>query len=40
MPYNGSDLTGQYLYMEGRSVFKWAIRVLVETIRDVIAPPA
>jgi 3-oxoacyl-[acyl-carrier-protein] synthase-3 len=37
MPYNGSDLTGQYLYMEGRSVFKWAIRVLVETIRDVIA---
>jgi len=36
-PYGGSDLSGQYLYMEGRSVFKWAVRVLTETVRDVIA---
>lgn len=35
-PYTGTDLTSQYLYMEGRSVFKWAIRVLTETIRDVV----
>jgi 3-oxoacyl-[acyl-carrier-protein] synthase-3 len=36
-PYAGSDLSDQYLYMEGRAVFKWAVRVLTETIRDVIA---
>jgi 3-oxoacyl-[acyl-carrier-protein] synthase-3 len=35
-PYAGSNLSGQYLYMEGRTVFKWAIRVLTETIREVV----
>jgi 3-oxoacyl-[acyl-carrier-protein] synthase-3 len=38
-PYShgGGDPGSQYLHMEGRAVFKWAIRVLTETIREVIA---
>ena len=37
-PYSPSDGNrgSQYLFMEGRAVFKWAIRVLTETIRAVI----
>ncbi len=27
----------QYLYMDGRPVFKWAVRLLAETITDVLA---
>lgn len=27
----------QYLYMDGRPVFKWAVRLLIETITDVVA---
>lgn len=27
----------QYIHMEGRSVFKWAVRVLIDSTRDVLA---
>ena len=27
----------QYIHMDGRSVFKWAVRVLTDSIRDVLA---
>jgi 3-oxoacyl-[acyl-carrier-protein] synthase III len=27
----------QYIHMEGRAVFKWAVRVLIDSIRDVFA---
>jgi len=37
-PFNKDteDLGGQFLHMDGRPVFKWAIRLLRETISDVL----
>jgi 3-oxoacyl-[acyl-carrier-protein] synthase-3 len=36
-PFSTSDTSRHFLHMEGRPVFKWAIRTLKETIGEVLA---
>jgi 3-oxoacyl-[acyl-carrier-protein] synthase-3 len=36
-PYSPSDASRHFLHMDGRPVFKWAIRTLKETISEVLA---
>jgi 3-oxoacyl-[acyl-carrier-protein] synthase-3 len=36
-PFSPSDTSRHFLHMEGRPVFKWAIRTLKETIGEVLA---
>ena len=35
-PYSSSDPNRHFLHMDGRPVFKWAIRTLKETVREVL----
>ena len=31
------DVNGQYLYMDGRPVFKWAVRLIVDSINEILS---